>query len=463
MTPGENRSFGYDALGRLTTASGPWGAGAYSYDLLNNIRSKTLGFRAVDLDYDASGRLSRYRDTGAGGNWNHQTYDDRGNIISDGVNAFFYDRSERAVQISGPALGTMTYDAHGRRVRQIINGEIIYSVYGLDGTLLLRDNATTGETTDFIAMGGHTVGRFDETGAFTYIHSDHLGSASAATDAAGNILWTESYTPFGEIRHDPAANRDETGYTGHVRDAASGLVYAQARFYHPALGRFLSPDPVGFADMGPGYFNRYAYTINDPVNYTDPTGEEAYLISRPTGYGNANHMFVLVTDGATGEVRARFSYGPSRLVAGRLVSLTGTNSGTNLDDHNAAAAFLANPDAAGELGISAASINASDDAVIAFGRAADAALGTPDNPQGIAYAPLTNPLSGQNAANSNSAAYGVANAAVRSENPGAIQSLPPGSRNPGWGQGDHVPISGVVAVSGRIESNNLSECGERRC
>ncbi|MEQ8432656.1 MAG: hypothetical protein RIA71_00320, partial [Oceanicaulis sp.] len=140
VTPGENRSFGYDALGRLTTASGPWGAGSYSYDLLNNIRSKALGLRAVDLDYDASGRLSRYRDTGAGGNWNHQTYDDRGNIISDGVNAFFYDRSERAVQISGPALGTMNYDAHGRRVRQIINGEIIYSVYGLDGTLLLRDN-----------------------------------------------------------------------------------------------------------------------------------------------------------------------------------------------------------------------------------------------------------------------------------------------------------------------------------
>lgn len=77
VTPGETRSFGYDALGRLTTASGPWGAGSYSYDLLNNIRSKTLGLRAVDLDYDASGRLDRYRDTGAGGNWNHQTYDPR--------------------------------------------------------------------------------------------------------------------------------------------------------------------------------------------------------------------------------------------------------------------------------------------------------------------------------------------------------------------------------------------------
>jgi RHS repeat-associated protein len=273
----------------------------------------------------------------------------------------------------------------------------------------------------------------------------------------------ESFTRFSEPSINNPLGYDQPGFTGHIRDQATGLTYAQARYYNPVTARFLAPDPVGFSSGGPGYFNRYAYTMNDPVNHTDPTGEEAYLVSRPTGYGNANHMFVLVTDDTTGEVRARYSYGPSRLVAGRLVSLTGTNTGTNLDDHNAAAAFLANPDAAGELGISAASINASDDAVIAFGRAADAALGTPDNPQGIAYAPLTNPLSGQNAANSNSAAYGVANAAVRSENPGATQSLPPGSRNPGWGQGDHVPISGVVAVSGRIESNNLSECGERRC
>jgi hypothetical protein len=39
--------------------------------------------------------------------------------------------------------------------------------------------------------------------------------------------------------------------------------------------RFLAPDPVGFASGGPGYFNRYAYTMNDPVNLVDPDGEAA--------------------------------------------------------------------------------------------------------------------------------------------------------------------------------------------
>ncbi len=46
----------------------------------------------------------------------------------------------------------------------------------------------------------------------------------------------------------------------------------QARYYDPVIGRFLSSDPVGFVEGGPGYFNRYAYTFNDPVNHIDAYG-----------------------------------------------------------------------------------------------------------------------------------------------------------------------------------------------
>jgi len=96
----------------------------------------------------------------------------------------------------------------------------------------------------------------------------------AATNAAGALLWREDYTPFGEARQQPAANDNGESYTGHITDTDTGIVYMQARYYDPAIGRFLSQDPVGFAQGGPGYFNRYAYVGNNPLNATDPTGEQ---------------------------------------------------------------------------------------------------------------------------------------------------------------------------------------------
>jgi RHS repeat-associated protein len=61
---------------------------------------------------------------------------------------------------------------------------------------------------------------------------------------------------------------EKVGYTGHADDAESGLTYAQARYYDPVVGRFLSPDPVRMDDD----FNLYAYVRNNPTNLTDPTG-----------------------------------------------------------------------------------------------------------------------------------------------------------------------------------------------
>ena len=57
-------------------------------------------------------------------------------------------------------------------------------------------------------------------------------------------------------------------YAGQRFDPLTGLVYDNARFYSPALGRFLQPDPIGYA----GGNNLYAYGGNDPVNATDPSG-----------------------------------------------------------------------------------------------------------------------------------------------------------------------------------------------
>jgi hypothetical protein len=94
----------------------------------------------------------------------------------------------------------------------------------------------------------------------------------ARTVSGGAVIQREVYTPFGALNLLQNERVGEEGFTGHVRDG-SGVNYMKARYYMARSSRFLSPDPVGFAQGGPAYFNRYAYVANDPVNGTDPTGQ----------------------------------------------------------------------------------------------------------------------------------------------------------------------------------------------
>jgi len=105
----------------------------------------------------------------------------------------------------------------------------------------------------------------------TYIHTDAMGSPIAATDASGNLVETSEYAPYGELLNRPV--KDAPGYTGHVEDAATGLTYMQERYYDPAIGAFLSVDPVTAYDSGNWrQFNRYAYAFSSPYKFTDPDG-----------------------------------------------------------------------------------------------------------------------------------------------------------------------------------------------
>ncbi|WP_250655929.1 RHS repeat-associated core domain-containing protein [Alkalimarinus coralli] len=108
------------------------------------------------------------------------------------------------------------------------------------------------------------------------IHTDALGSPVAATDQKGDMVWKEEYKPFGErIIKDNKADSQKRWFTGHVQDKDTGLVYMGARFYDPSIGRFLTPDPVGFSPNAPMMFNRYAYANNNPYKYIDPDGRNA--------------------------------------------------------------------------------------------------------------------------------------------------------------------------------------------
>ena len=103
-----------------------------------------------------------------------------------------------------------------------------------------------------------------------YIHTDALGSVVAGTNDAGQVIERNDYEPYGAVIGKPSYGG--VGFTGHVQDAATGLTYMQQRYYEPAIGRFLSVDPVMAYDNPISGFNRYRYAVNNPYRFTDPDG-----------------------------------------------------------------------------------------------------------------------------------------------------------------------------------------------
>jgi RHS repeat-associated protein len=114
------------------------------------------------------------------------------------------------------------------------------------------------------------LGGVAHAGTVTYVYTDPQGTPLAEADAAGNITATFDYAPYGSQALGTAPNGP--GYTGHVNDPDTGLVYMQARYYDPQVGRFISVDPVGPAAGDPFNFNRFAYANNSPSVNIDPDG-----------------------------------------------------------------------------------------------------------------------------------------------------------------------------------------------
>jgi len=106
-----------------------------------------------------------------------------------------------------------------------------------------------------------------------YLHRDHLASVRLITDAAGQVEQSTSYTPFGDPTTATllASTPEAHSFIGERFDASTGLLYLNARYYDPLLGRFLQPDWWEVRQPGVGT-NRYAYSFNDPVNLSDRNG-----------------------------------------------------------------------------------------------------------------------------------------------------------------------------------------------
>ena len=117
--------------------------------------------------------------------------------------------------------------------------------------------------------------------SFYYPLTDHLGSWNKVMDEDKNIVQQTHFDPWGNRMSYTAWNTPQTqtsfpfsrGFTGHEHYDRFKIINANARLYDPVIGRFFSPDPFVQAPDFTQNYNRYSYCLNNPVMYSDPTGE----------------------------------------------------------------------------------------------------------------------------------------------------------------------------------------------
>lgn len=276
-----DRALAYDNLDRLKTASGIWGSGSFTYDPLDNIRTSTIGSRSLTHNYASANRLTSL----SGSQSVAFSYDANGNITGKGSQTFTFDIGNRLTGSS--AGGGYVYDGEGRRVAMEGNdGSVRRYVYSKEGQLLwgtISGGSFGTSNTAYVYLAGKQIAEVkyptgSSAGTVTYLHADGLGSPVARTSDTGGVLTRTRYEPYGKTAAgtDPSPSTSIVGFTGHVNELETSLVYMQQRYYDPLAGRFLSVDPI-VTDRNTGLpFGRYHYAANSPYRFTDPHGDETF-------------------------------------------------------------------------------------------------------------------------------------------------------------------------------------------
>ncbi|MHB1215312.1 MAG: RHS repeat-associated core domain-containing protein [Thiobacillus sp.] len=286
-------TYAYDPLYRLKTADYPGTANdeLFTYDKVGNRKTATKGSltqnantryynyttgtnRLVDIrigsaagtvessfSHDFEGRLTGQTGIGA----KTLTWDAKGRVktlTKTGVTeTYSYDPMDYRIGRSGGTLGSLDYFLEGEHLESVYSGANLYAKY------------FRGSSTDEL-VAGYLYDTDAKLKPFLF-HHDHNNSTTAISGHNGGTLQSTTFSAFGSTQSTTGTSPNRLKYTGR-EDDGTGLYYYRARYYDPAIGRFVSEDPIGFAA---GDVNFYAYVGNNPVNGNDPSGQAASKIA----------------------------------------------------------------------------------------------------------------------------------------------------------------------------------------
>jgi RHS repeat-associated protein len=261
-------SFSYDPRSRLISASlASAGTQTYTYDSYGNLLSK--GGATF-----CTGTCTANRVTGA-------SYDGRGNLTGYGANSYSYDALDRMVFNQASLASSYLYNGDDERVVKIQSGAWTLTLRDehkriaaeFEGSIPSRDNVFLG---NLVVASYANLGTGNDK-AWSFYSSDHLGTPRLITDLTGAAADNPRYWPFGE-RITIGGSTQRMRFAAMEQDTEAGpnndRYYDHARTHGSNLGRFLSPDELQGKSVDPQSWNRYAYALNNPLNYLDADGRD---------------------------------------------------------------------------------------------------------------------------------------------------------------------------------------------
>ena len=197
--------------------------------------------------------------------------------------SYHYNAADRLISIKdgNNDVASYQYDAFGRRISKMVNGEVTYFIYANEGLIGELDNKGNLSVaygwipnsqwgTKPLWLAKVNINQTLQSASYHYLITDHLGTPQLAINGQGQQTWKMHSDAFGNIALD--SNNQMTlnlRFLGQYYDQETGLSYNYQRDYNPKIGRYLQSDPLGLN----GGINSFVYAENNPLKYMDARGE----------------------------------------------------------------------------------------------------------------------------------------------------------------------------------------------